>query len=364
MTLNPLVFSNNPRYRISRHVMFWTIWVLYFSIFMALSWQPKFTFAHSFADSLMEEIGSIPLDMTFCYSIIYFLIPRYLHRGQYVTMVVLWIFFSMLFVAGQRFYSANIVPAIRGFNNMPVRAHSMGYIWDFFYLFSQINMEGCIAASIKIGKMWFIKQQELELIKKEKQKIEPNLQEGKMQPVFLLHALDRVEQLSATQPSLIPQMVKRIKSLFLYVIYDNNQASVGLEKELKLLEEYVELEKTGVTNGLQVSVRITGSSAGERIAPFIILPLVENGFRQLAQLDMTGKTLDLEIRVGEGNMHMKLGWSKPIDSSTLANGGNVSLQGIGKRLGLLYPQSHELKVVITSEQFIVDLWIDLHRAIN
>ena len=29
---------------------------------------------------------------------------------------------------------------------------------------------------------------------------------------------------------------------------------------------------------------------------------------------------------------MRLGWSKPIDSSTLANGGSVSLQHIGKRL--------------------------------
>ena len=56
--------------------------------------------------------------------------------------------------------------------------------------------------------------------------------------------------------------------------------------------------------------------------------------------------------------------STGIDSSTLANGGSVSLQHIGKRLELLYPQSHELKVVITTEQFIIDLRIDLHRAIN
>jgi hypothetical protein len=364
MTLNPLVFSNNPRYRISRHVMFWLCWVIYYTSFQTLSWRPKYPLGDSIIESLLEELGSMPLDMAFCYSIIYFLIPRYLQRGRYVTMVLLWLFFSVVYVAGNRFYTTNIVPVIRSAYGMPYQAHLMSFVWDFFYLFSQINMEGCTAAAIKIGKMWFVKQQELELIKKEKQKIEPNLQEGKMQPVFLLHALDRVEQLSVKKPELIPGMVMRIKSLVLYVIYDNNQASVGLGKELKLLEEYVELEKTGFGDDLRVSVKISGNSVGERIAPFIILPLVENGFRQLSQLHMPSKALDLEIRVAEGSLQMKVGWSKPIDSSTLTNGGSVSLQSIGKRLELLYPQSHELKVIITTEQFLIDLKIDLHRAIN
>jgi len=40
-------------------------------------------------------------------------------------------------------------------------------------------------------------------------------------------------------------MVKKIKNLMLYVIYENNMASVSLEKELALLEEYIELEKNG-----------------------------------------------------------------------------------------------------------------------
>jgi LytS/YehU family sensor histidine kinase len=225
-------------------------------------------------------------------------------------------------------------------------------------------MEGGLAAAIKLGKMWFIKQQELDLIKKEKQKIEPQLQEGKMQPVFLIDALDRVEQLSLVKPSLIPGMVKKIKNLLLYVIYDNNMASVSLEKELSLLEEYIELEKTGMAENLRAVVKIIGHTAGERIAPFIILQLVENGFRQLSRLDLPDKFIDIGIRVDSGNFQMKVGWSKPIDSSTLINGNGLYLQSIGKRLNLLYPESHELKVVITTDQFIVDLKINLNRAIN
>ncbi len=364
MTVNPLVFSNNPRYRIARHFLFWTCWILYDSIFTALSWQPRLSFWSALPGSLLEQTLEIPLDMAFCYSIIYLLIPRFLRKGKYIQMVFLWLFFSLLFVAGFRTYSIHIVPHLRVFDGLPPYKYEMSFTWYFFSLFSQINMEGCIAASIKLGKMWFVKEQELDLIKKEKQKIEPHLQEGRMQPVFLLHALERVAQLSVKTPGLIPGMIDRIKRLLLYVIYENNQASVSLGKELKLLEEYVELEKTGMAENLQVAVKITGNTVGERIAPFIILPLVENGFRQLSLLDLSDKSISLEIRVAEGSLYLRLAWSKPIDSSTLVNGSNVSLQNIGKRLELLYPQSHELKVVITTDHFIIDLKIELHRAIN
>jgi LytS/YehU family sensor histidine kinase len=45
------------------------------------------------------------------------------------------------------------------------------------------------------------------------------------------------------------------------------------------------------------------------------------------------------------------------------NGGSLSLQNIGKRLDLLYPASHALKVVITTDQFIIDLKMQLDRAL-
>ena len=111
-------------------------------------------------------------------------------------------------------------------------------------------------------------------------------------------------------------------------------------------------------------VKITGNLSGERIAPFIILPMEENGFRQLASLDEPEKCMELEVQVDDGHFHMKLGWSKPIDSSTLMNGNTLSLQHIGRRLNLLYPESHELKVTITTGQFLVSLKINLNRAIT
>jgi len=307
----------------------------------------------------------MPLDIAFCYLVIYFLIPHYLSKGKYIQMVIWWLFFSVLVVGGYRLFGIYITPHIRALFGMPYSAsHTRSFIWQFFYLFSQINMEGCMTAAIKLGKMWYIKQQELDLMKKEKLKVEPQMQNGKIQPVFLINALNKVESLSRTKPEVIPGMIRKIKSLLLYIIYDNNLAKVKLEKELKLLEEYVELEKEGTDDTLHVTMKVIGNVTGERIAPFIIIPLVENSFRQLSSLDIVEKCIDIQIHFADGSLVMVVAWSKPVDSSTLANGGNAFLNNIGKRLELLYPQSHELKVVIKTNQFVIHCRVDLHGAIN
>ena len=61
---------------------------------------------------------------------------------------------------------------------------------------------------------------------------------------------------------------------------------------------------------------------------------------------------------------IKLNWNKPIETSSLTNGRNVILQNISKRLELIYPQSHELKMMIETEKILIDLKINLKKAIN
>jgi len=225
-------------------------------------------------------------------------------------------------------------------------------------------MEGSLAAAIKLGKMWYIKLQELDLMKKEKIKSESEAEDGKIQPVFLVSALDRLEILAEKKPEIIPALLQKIKNLMKYVIYDYNQPKVPLKREMELLKEYIELEKADVSKCITISVKLPENVSDEKISPFIILPLVENSFRQLSLIDMPQKFMKLEGKLYAGNFAMSIAWSKPVDTSTLHNGSNSSLGTINKRLSLLYPQSHKIKIVIKPDEFVVNLKIDLDGAIN
>ncbi len=364
MTLYPFVFSNNPRYRVTRHVLFWMLWILYYTVESTISRAQRYDLSLSFFSSLTEVTISTPMDIAFCYGIIYFLLPRFLFRGQFVMLALGWLVFALLFFFMYMGFNKTIGPVIREeWFGLKPPVSPINWGWMFFSLFATINMEGGLAAAIKLGKMWYIKASEVELLKKEKQRIEPEMQQGKIHPAFLVNTLNKIEQLAMEKPSVIPGVIGKIKNLLLYAVYDNSASRVSLEKEMRLLEEFVEIERAGPKELVYINFKMIGDPRNKKIAPFIALPLVENSFRQLSALNVPQKFIDLNILVEQNTFNLDIAWSKPIDTSTLINGGGVFLQNIGKRLNLLYPQSHTLKVLIEPERFQVKMAINLNGAV-
>ena len=102
-------------------------------------------------------------------------------------MLLLWLVASIFFIVLYELNATFIVPYIRGWFGMKTSISTpANYAYDFFILFSQINMEGCVAASIKLGKLWYIKQQEIDLLKQEKEKIKPMKKKAQFNLLFLL----------------------------------------------------------------------------------------------------------------------------------------------------------------------------------
>lgn len=321
----------------------------------------------SFFESFTEQIESTPLDMCFCYFIIYYLFPKFLYKGRYLGMLFLWLLASIVFIVLYELNSTFVVPYIREWYGMKVSINERTarmYIYDFFILFSQINMEGCIAASIKLGKLWYINQQEINLIKQEKQKIDPDPEQGLIQPAFLTDLLTRMEIIANEKPLVAAQSMKKIRQLLLYILYESKSAKVPLHKEIALLQEYIDLEKITAEKQITVNTLFNGSPSYETIAPFIILPLVENAFKQVSTYSLANPVVDINVLFQNEILEIKLSWDKPIETSSLTNGRSIILQNISKRLQLIYPQSHELKMRIETSKIFIDMKINLKKAIN
>jgi LytS/YehU family sensor histidine kinase len=327
--------------------------------------NPKYGFLKNFSEAFVEVAESTPLDMCFCYFVIYYLLPKFLYNGRYIGMLLLWLFASILFIILYELNATFIVPYIRDWFGMKTSISSpANYTYDFFILFSQINMEGCMAASIKLGKLWYIKQQEIDLLKQEKQKIKPHEEQGLIQPAFLTDLLTRMEIIANEKPLVAAQSIKKIRNLLLYILYENASSKVPLNKEFALLQEYIDLEKLTAEKEINVHTSISTSPSSETIAPFIILPLVENAFKQISSYNIKNPTLNLYIALQNEMIDIKLNWDKPIETSSLTNGRNIILHNISKRLQLIYPQSHELKMMIETQKIFIELRINLKKAIN
>ena len=365
MGIHSFVFSNNRNYRLGRHALFWFLWILYYTIISAILVSPKYGFTKSFFEAFTEVAESTPLDMCFCYFVIYYLLPEFLYKGRYIAMLFLWLLASIAFIVFYELNATFIVPYIRnGFGMRTSLSMPVNYTYDFFILFSQINMEGCVAASIKLGKLWYVKQQEIDLLKNEKGKIKPHEEQGLIQPAFLQDLLGRMENIANDNPMVAAESLKKIRHLLLYILYENASPQISLQKELSLLEEYIYLEKLVAHKEIQFSSLINVTSNNETIAPFILLPLVENAFKQVLSYSLKNPVINLHLHLQQDVLHIELSWSKPIETSSLTNGRNVILHNISKRLQLIYPQSHELKMMIEAEKIIITLKLNLKKAIN
>lgn len=364
MDINSLVFSNNRSYRVARHSIFWFVWIAYYTVFGTLNLAHKFPLPNRFFSCLIEVCLSTPMDMIFCYSIIYYLLPRFLFKGRYVAMIFLWLLFSVIFMVVFELYSEQVVPVIRGWFGLPKPGRPVSYLWIFFDLFSLINMEGCMAAAIKLGKITFIKQREVDLLRGERISLQAQSDSAKMSPVFLVDIISRFEQMAIRKPAAAPGMIKKIRSLMIYILYENTKPRVSLEKELELINEYIDLEKATGGDIIDVDLAVSNDGGFETIASFILLPCIQNAFKQVSLLSIDCKKIQIRINLINGMLDMATCWSKPPDTSTFGDGNNIILQNLGKRLKLIYPHSHEMKLFIHVEEVMLTLKIDLRQAIN
>ncbi len=164
-----------------------------------------------------------------------------------------------------------------------------------------------MAAAIRLGKMWYIKQRESEIFLDRERKQEQLTVQGSIyrpQPAFLLRALEKIEQFARMKPEAIPGTMQKIRELFSYTMYANNWPEVSLGKELEMLKVYVELEELGSSEGLKISLNLPDFIGEKKIAPLIILSIAENSFRHLS-LSCTGtKTIDITASLPESNFEM------------------------------------------------------------
>jgi LytS/YehU family sensor histidine kinase len=214
------------------------------------------------------------------------------------------------------------------------------------------------AAIIKYLKYWWLKQKEGLRLEKEKINAELQLLKAQVHPDFLFKTLNNIYTHALSSSPRTSGMVLKLSDLLSYMLYECDRSTVPLEKEIAMMKEYMQLEKIKYNDEPEIQVNIKGELNGKRIAPFLLLPFIENSFNHYSQ--MTEQFwINMDIRMEGESFSMKLtnGISESLaEQSLLSTNGLTNVQ---KRLSLLYPGIHELRMTTEQEMFIVFLNIRL-----
>jgi LytS/YehU family sensor histidine kinase len=142
------------------------------------------------------------------------------------------------------------------------------------------------------------------------------------------------------------------------MLYECNDREVFLIKEIKMLEDYMVLEKTKFGDKLDMNMLIKGCNSKEKITPLLLLHFIENSFKQCDSILNEQPWINLEIQIEDSVLQMKLMNGKsPIRLTDETDENNLAQAQ--RRLKLLYPGTHELKITEEPEIMMVDLRVKL-----
>jgi hypothetical protein len=370
-----LILSNRLKFRLPRHLLFWLAWWIFFEFtyFLPVYWYPGWNtqsipapvqqsgYVLFYKIVLLNTFLAIIIHVLFTYLIIYLLMPRYLVKGKYFMffLSLTALLFSCLALFYFDFkYGNPLVAKILG-RTPKVWTHKqiLDCAWDM--VLYNCPAVGGAALGIKLVKRWWLKQKESQQLITAKASAELQLLKAQVHPHFLFNTLNNIYSFTLNASPKAPEMVKKLSGLLHYIIHECNQPTAPLEKELKMIKDYMGLEKVRYGEQMDMQIDIRGNYSGKMIAPLLLIPFVENSFKHGTSKMLSRPWVSLNIIVEDDMFYFMLNNSKPEEYISPAQNGGIGLANVKKRLQLLYPDCHEVKMTEEPEHFTVLLEINL-----
>ncbi|MES2892081.1 MAG: histidine kinase [Bacteroidota bacterium] len=360
MTKEEFIFSQTPRHRIIRHASFWLFFSLYIVLCRYYVYDLKYL---SYASTYLIRVRNLwlflPVAVFYAYFSIYFLIPNYLLKGRYKSMVLVLVLLSIGMVLLSYFVSTLV--NIRLAWDIPLQRTSFVRKMDFTVNNGLVNplMVSAFAIVIKMSKNFYLQQKQNELLAKQKIASEVKLLKSQVHPTFLFHSLKCIYTNMHNGSERSPAMLLKLSDLLSYILYESDEKLVPLGKELNLLQNYIELEKDYRGNNLTIISNNEIEKGTQLIAPLILLPLAEHVFekagREEQQLLLTSTMI-----LKNDHFWFVLSMTGFASNENEVKEGDVQLEQVQKRLDTLYPGKHILKLETQEQRVTISLSIFLN----
>jgi two-component system LytT family sensor kinase len=337
------------KYRILIHVLFW-IYMINQALFPVYlnKIETKYLLDHIY---LKDIFITTFLNILVFYAI-YFAIPKFLSfsRKWYVFpfVILLAIMLSAVRLPVEFAYWKYIV-------KMPPNELQFQYEWIWATLKYTLIIS-IYAMLIRFSIDWFESQKYKDELIKERQAGEIALLRSQVNPHFLFNTLNNIYSLVYSKSDEAPEAVMKLSSIMRYMLYDSNTDFVPVVKEVEYLNCFIELQQLRITRKGFIEIKVLGPMENRTIAPMLLIPFVENAFKHGDKNHEPGVIIQLKLEPGRlfftVENYLKHNKQAPPEES-----GGFGLQNIKRRLGLLYPDKHDLKINMSEDMYKIELTI-------
>lgn len=365
MNRYPFIFSNEPHYRLRRHLYFWGTWWL-FQAFLY-----SFVAAEQIGDyfrrlplSIAESFIFLSAHIFLAYFLIYLVIPRFLMRQRYWGAAGMCVLGFLITAVISTVLNFTIIQPLRLWACPEIYSEPRYPTSVSVFLSLMAGLRGAItigglAAAIKLMKTLYLKEQRN--IDLQRQNIAAQLRflQAQVHPHFLFNTLNNIYSETQDKAPRAAAMVSGLSALLRFILYESDKPKIPLQNEIRMIEDYINLEKIRYHHPLDLQYTRPADTADLEIAPLLLLPFVENAFKHGASQVIDQPWISLDITIQDRTLRMKIMNGKPAGPTRQQQTSGIGIENVRQRLQLLYPGQHQLQIVAEAEVFIVNLRVDL-----
>lgn len=216
-----------------------------------------------------------------------------------------------------------------------------------------------ITTLFKLSNSWFELQDvnnKLVRIEKENIKSELNALKAQINPHFLFNSLNVIYSKAIKNSNKTPDAIIQLSDILRYVIYDSTKDKILLKTEIKLIEDYIELQKFRIDTTAKIKFEHQLQDETCKITPMLLLPLVENSFKHGIKGEVENTFVNIKLETIKSNILFEIENNKGASESAENDGNSgIGIANIRQRLNLLYPNKHEFKIEESATLFKVKM---------
>ncbi|MCZ2101660.1 MAG: histidine kinase [Chitinophagales bacterium] len=301
----------------------------------------------------------------------YYIIPQYFYRENLlmlsiniIVVLVLCTFFSLL---SPTIIMTIFYPKIQFGITYPnlLKTGILNSFFDLLVIFSWNNILGmATSAAISVYRNKISVDDEIMDLEKEKLTTELSNLKNQTNPEFLLSMMQTLKNNIVNETHEVQESVDIFSNLLHYQVYECVQNFISIEKEITFINSYIEVQKRRLEKGVYIRFQRLGNLSGFKIAPMMILPLVENAFKHISNYaNPEENRIDVKITKEKNRKFIVEVYNTCDNIATIqavkkSNGG-VGLVNLKRRLELIYPENHDFKTELVDGIFYVSFTIEV-----
>jgi LytS/YehU family sensor histidine kinase len=167
--------------------------------------------------------------------------------------------------------------------------------------------------------------------------------ESRIHPHFLFNTLNSIAALIPKDPQLAEDTVGKLASLLRFSLGANQSSLVPISQELKIVRDYLDIEKTRFGPRLSYTIAIAEELLGVKIPPLALQSLVENSVKHVVSQHSQGATIQIAGAENFGRIRLEVRDNGPGFSLDVIRPEH-GLGNLIARLELLFGASGQLEV--------------------